>query len=75
MSEEEVEAEDTEGGDLRLSSQQDPPRCDDPPVSSSDVLEDPLSMSFPDPAVSAGIIVEASSISTACGGATVATTS
>ena len=55
---EEVEAEDTEGGDLRLSSEQDPPRCDDPPVSSSDVLEDPLTMSFADPAGSAGIIVE-----------------
>ena len=55
---EEVEVEDTEGGDLRLSSQQDPPRCDDPPVSSSDMVEDPLTMSFADPVGSAGIIVE-----------------
>ena len=89
-----------------MSSQQDPSRCDDPPVSSSDMLDDPLTMSFADPAGSAGItvegvaglqtvgskidpidqsstlvmastshVVEASSISTACGGAIMATTS
>ena len=55
---EEVEAEDTEGGVLRLSSQQDPPRCDDAPVSSSDTLDDPLSISFAHPAASPGITLE-----------------
>ena len=55
---EEVEAEDTEGGVLRLSSQQDPPRCDDAPVSSSDTMDDTLSINFAHPVVSPGITLE-----------------
>ena len=55
---EEVEVEDTKGGVLRLSPQEDPPRSDDALVSSSGTFDDLISINFTHLVASPGITLE-----------------